>query len=90
MFAGVLAGRWPPAAALADCLLGPEHALPLRPATDRGVWGLGGTVDRCALETRRELTDPMQYDVWGERITRLDLTVAAPAGTLNIRITGAS
>ena len=40
--------------------------------------------------TPRDLTDPMLYDVWGERITRLDLTVAAPAGTLTVRITEAS
>src|SRR5689334_1781587 len=51
MFAGVLAGRWPPVATPADHLLGPEHALPLRPATDREVWGPGGTVDRCTVET---------------------------------------
>ena len=50
MFAGVLAGRWPPAATLADRLLGREHALPLRPATDREVWGPGGMVDPCTVE----------------------------------------
>lgn len=50
MFAGVLAGRWPPAATLVDRLLGPEHALPLRPVTDREVWGPGGTVDPYTVE----------------------------------------
>jgi hypothetical protein len=50
MFAGVLAARWPPATTLADHLLGREHALPLRPATDRDVWGPDGTVDRHTVE----------------------------------------
>jgi hypothetical protein len=165
MFAGVLAGRWPPAATLVDRLLGPEHALPLRPATDRAVWDPGGTVDPCTVEviaavaadergtqwpaaTARayarhhtvtitddwlhtgtperpsvlhylpdgvlvrslgghlvhigvpdgipadlkscELTDPMLCDVRGERITRLDPTVAARAGTLTIHLTEAT
>ncbi|GAA3452073.1 heparinase II/III-family protein [Dactylosporangium matsuzakiense] len=34
----------------------------------------------------RELNDPMLSDVWGERLTRLDITVAEPVGTLELSI----
>ena len=44
--------------------------------------------DAPAAVTVRELTDPMLSDVWGDRLTRLDLDVSAfgPSGTLTMHV----
>ena len=56
------------------------------PAANRhreGTW----TVPPCTVVVR-ELDDPMLSDVWGERLTRLDIDVTAlgPVGTLELTV----
>ncbi|WP_402469496.1 heparinase II/III domain-containing protein [Isoptericola aurantiacus] len=57
-----------------DVTLGPGHAV-VRPLDDAAPVELRWPDDVPATATERPLDDPMLSDVWGDRLTRLDLDV---------------